>query len=742
MSRTASLSFAVLVAAGAAASAQTPAGAPGTVTLTRSEYDRLLDLSTRRPGGPDVAPVSAVLARAEVRARVEGGTARSIVRLDGEVLRAGVASVPLIKNATVLDARMENRPLPLISQGGAHVALVSGPGPFTATLEIGAPLAYQPGRASFLLPAPVAGSTVATIDVPGEQADVHLSSGLILGRRAAGGRTIVDATLTPGLTTEVWWSTHDAAVTAGAARDVRMLADVKSIVSLGDADVRLVSLINVTVVQGEPAQIAVAVPAGYEVTSVTGPSLERSEPGQGVVSLVLADPGLRRHQFLVSLERSHAGGSFTLETGLPTIAAAQRETGEVAIEGVGTLEVASPEMPGLRRIDVRELDPALAAVSRQSLLAAYRYQRAADEPLSLALDVRRFADAAVLSAVAERAVATTLVTSEGRALTEITLYVRNRAQSYMKVSLPSGAAIVSAEVQGSAAKPVEGKDGIRVPLLRPGFRPAGIYVVSFVYQHSGAPFLKKGDMQMALAKMEVPVNVLEWELFLPDQFRAGRFGGNTIAAAILPGANPTSTPIEVSGAGVGFGSSVGAGAGGGAAVTVAPLPMPDAGQINGRLVDTAGGVLPGVTVVVEGAGQRQEATTASDGSFLVTGVPLGSITVTATLPGFVTQRRTVQFDQRGQQVNFVMPLGALTETVTVRAESPVFDTRSVQSSQSGRDDRSTVPAPSANVQSLQRRAAGVLPVRMEVPRSGTSHRFVRPLVIDEETTVTFRYRRR
>jgi hypothetical protein len=46
------------------------------------------------------------------------------------------------------------------------------------------------------------------------------------------------------------------------------------------------------------------------------------------------------------------------------------------------------------------------------------------------------------------------------------------------------------------------------------------------------------------------------------------------------------------------------------------------------------------------------------------------------------------------------------------------------------------------VQSLQRRASGVLPVRIDVPRAGTSHRFVQPLVIDEETVVAFRYRQR
>jgi hypothetical protein len=49
-------------------------------------------------------------------------------------------------------------------------------------------------------------------------------------------------------------------------------------------------------------------------------------------------------------------------------------------------------------------------------------------------------------------------------------------------------------------------------------------------------------------------------------------------------------------------------------------------------------------------------------------------------------------------------------------------------------------APSQNVFNLQRRVAGILPVRIEVPRSGRSYRFVRPLVLDEETRITFQYK--
>jgi Carboxypeptidase regulatory-like domain len=744
MSRTFLLSMAAALSCSLTASAQNgsssvPLGSPGTVTLSRAEYDRLLDLAARRPSPIDLAPVGAVLNRAEIRVRVDGSSARATMRLDGEVLRPGIAKVVLVKGATLLEARLENRPLPVIAEGGAHVALVQGPGPFSATLETGSPLTFNPGRGSFVLPVPGAGSATATIDVPGDQTDVRLSAGLIQRRASAAGRTIIEATLTPGAPTEVSWSTHDSAPSTAAAREVRLLADVKSIVSIGDADVRLVSLVNATIVQGEPAQIAVAIPAGYEVASVSGSSLDRSDPGAGQVVLFVSDPAQRRHQFMISLERTTAGGSQKLQTSFPTVPSAQRETGEVAVEGLGTLEVTAPaDTPGLRRIDVRELDPALTGASRQSLLAAYRYQRTTEEPPSLELDVRRFADAAVLSAVAERAVATTLVTSEGRALTEVVLWIRNRAQPFMKVALPAGASILSVEVAGSPAKPVEGKDGSRVPLLRPGFRPDGPYQVSYVYLHAGTPFLKQGDMQMTLPKMDVPINVVEWELFVPDQFRVDHFEGNAIDASLM------AIPVVDNAA---FFEYDRIGAAGGRAASGAPAPAAvvygplQPGQIVGTVVDASGAPLPGVNLTVEGSGHRTVAVTDVNGRYLVSNVASGKVTVAAQLPGFMTTRRNVQFDQRPQQVDLKLEVGSVSETVTVSAEAPaVFPVGTPWRNESA--NKAADAMPSENVQNLQRRASGVLPVRMDIPRAGTSHRFVKPLVIEEEPLVSFRYKRR
>jgi hypothetical protein len=235
--------------------------------------------------------------------------------------------------------------------------------------------------------------------------------------------------------------------------------------------------------------------------------------------------------------------------------------------------------------------------------------------VALAFDVTRFPDAAVLAAAADRATATTLVTPEGRSLTEVALTVRNQAQPFLKVGLPAGATLLSAEVAGVAVKPAQGADGLRVPLLRPGFRPQGPYQVSFVYLHAGTPFTGKGDASLSLARVDLPVAWLDWEVLLPDQVRASKFEGSAIPASLV-------------------------------AATASP----------------AGGPFPGGVAETVVSADREAAN-----------------------------------EPQRQQL-------------------------------------------SANVQSLQKRAAGVLPVRLDVPRSGRSYAFVRPMVLDEETRIAFAYK--
>jgi hypothetical protein len=699
---------------------------PGTVTLRVGDYDRLLDRASAQPAGADQPPIPAVIARADLTGRVDGDVARGTLRLEGEVFQRGAVKVPLVSGATLAEGRADGRALPLLQDGDSHAGILTGPAPFVVTLDWAAPIEPTPGRVSVLLPQPASGTGIASLDLPGDPGDVRVEPGLVTDRQSANGRTTVRLTLTPGTRTRLSWSVRETTGQA-APVEVRLLGEVKSLVTIGDGDLRLTSLIDVIVVRGEPREFQIQLPAGYETTSVTGATLDRQVPNGSTITLQVREPERRRHQFILALEQPQASGSFKVDTSFPTIAGVQRESGEVLIEGGGTLQVMPATDDTVRRMDVREANAALRGMSRQPALAAFRYQRRPGEPRQLALDVKRFADAPVLSAIAERASATTLVTSEGRMLTEMTFVIRNRAQPFMKVTLPSGASILSSEVAGETSRPVTGADGTRVPLMRANLRTTGPYTVSFVYLHGGQALLKKGDAQMALATVDIPVSLLEWELFLPEQYSARPIGGNVIPMAMhaqaatggAPAARPAAPPPPVA--------------------MGPPLPVPKDeaghGEVIGQVVDGTGAALPGATVTLSVAGKRREVVADANGGYRLSDVPAGNVTITGTLSGFRTAARSFQFDGQPLRINLALPVSGPTETVTMMSEAPAMVYDRVE----------TVPiqeAPSQNIVNMQRKVAGVLPVRVDVPRAGTSYRFVRPLVLNEETSVSFRYKRR
>ncbi len=89
-------------------------------------------------------------------------------------------------------------------------------------------------------------------------------------------------------------------------------------------------------------------------------------------------------------------------------------------------------------------------------------------------------------------------------------------------------------------------------------------------------------------------------------------------------------------------------------------------------------------------------------------------------------------------------VSAATETVEVTAQATPMNGRSIaqlRELESGAKKQAANTA-STNVLNLQRRVAGVLPVAIDVPRTGSSFEFARALVLDEETKVTFSYKSR
>jgi len=703
---------------------------PGNVTLTLEEYNRLVEMASKTPKHPELAPLPYSIKHADLSLQVGSENVRGTVDLQGEVFRKGVSKVPLTNGMTILDAHQNGKGLPLIQENGVEAALLTGPAEFSIALDAGLPLRIEAGRASFTLPAPAAGSVQVSVVIPGDHTMAYLSSGVITNRKSESGHTTVDATLVPGQPATFWWATREVVVPV-VPREVRFLSDAKTLVSVSEAELRLAVLADLTVIQGEPAQFALDIPSGYEITGVTGATLDSTEVQAGVLTLKVSAPAQRSHEFLISMERSIN----TTRADAPFLGfkGAQRETGEVLVEGAGTMEITAKEDGGLKRMDVKEANPYLRSLAHFPPQAAFRYHRQPDETPTLALDWVRFPDGSVLAAVAESAVVTTMVTSEGKSLTEVKLIVKNQAQPFLKIALPQDASILSADVAGERVKPVQGPDGNRVPLLRPGFRPTESYTVSFVFMHSGAPFAKKGGAELTLPNMDIPIDLLNWEIFLPERYKVKDFGGDVIAADRVPPAFRPET--------IGYISEQNLESDLASTVTMANLQP---GQIGGVIADPSGAVVPNVRVTVSDPATGFSMTTRSDqqGRWAVSNVPTGQIKIKAEASGFkAVERQAVYDSSRPSTYSFRLDVGALNETVEVTAQNSL--------TLNGRDyselesPKKNIPQQaSANVLNLQKRVAGVLPVPIDVPRAGTSFSFVRPLVLDEETKVTFSYKSR
>ena len=709
-----------------------PVPSSGNVTLPLDEYNRLLELANKPVRKVDTPPVPYTMKCAELNFHVSNESVRGTVQLYGEILNKGVTKVPLTTGMAILDAHQEGKSLPLELENGTHTAVLPGPAEFAVTLDAGLPLSIEAGRASFNLPAPAAGSVRLSLTLPGDRTNVRINPGLITSRSSDNGQTTIEATLVPGQTTNVWWTTREVAAPV-VPKEVRFLSDVKTLITVSEADLRIAALADITVVQGEPSQFEIAIPEGYELIGAAGASVESSEVQSGILTLKVRAASQKTHQFLISMEKSLSDTK--ADAPFLSFQNAQRETGEVLIEGAGTIELTAAEGGGLKRMDFKETNPYLRSLARFPLQAAFRYHRQPNEQPTLALAWTRFPDSSVLSAVVERAIVTTLVTNEGRSLTEVKLVVKNQAQPFLKVALPAGANIVSAEVAGEKVKPVEGSDGNRVPLLRDNFRPTDSYTVSFVFMHSGAPFAKKGGSDISLPKMDVPIDLLQWEVFLPEQYKVKDFGGDAIAASLLPAAS-----LDVSGAESGADiNGLPAAIPVGNFESVSLLP----GQLGGIVVDPSGAVVANaqVTVTQPDTGAVRNVMTNSAGRWVVSNLSSGNVEVSISSQGF---KRVVQkfFYDGSRPAPFATTLSLAAAMETVEVTTSGANLSSLQRSE--RDLKKQIAqqqlAASANVISLQQRASGILPVRVEVPRAGNSYHFVRPLVLDEETKVTFSYK--
>ncbi len=163
-----------------------------------------------------------------------------------------------------------------------------------------------------------------------------------------------------------------------------------------------------------------------------------------------------------------------------------------------------------------------------------------------------------------------------------------------------------------------------------------------------------------------------------------------------------------------------------AALFVATPVAAQSSGIAGVVRDSGGGVLPGVTVEAASPAlieRVRSAITDSQGRYNILDLRPGTYSVTFTLPGFSTVRRTeIELPAAfTANVNVDLKVGALEETITVTGESPLVDTRNVIKRQVvGQDVIESMPT-SKNWSTLGVMTVGVFSNQNDVGGSAGEH---------------------
>ena len=122
-------------------------------------------------------------------------------------------------------------------------------------------------------------------------------------------------------------------------------------------------------------------------------------------------------------------------------------------------------------------------------------------------------------------------------------------------------------------------------------------------------------------------------------------------------------------------------------------------SISGTVVDSAGGAIPGVAVVVKSdAGVTFETVTNAEGIFNIPAVTPGAYTVTVSLAGFKTAVTEVRVAPgTPSTVKMMLEVGAITETVNVSSSSELINTQTaVVASTLNSDQLNRMPTPTRN----------------------------------------------
>lgn len=491
------------------------------VVLPWQDFKTLWEKGQAPEDKPKPAPRSYAISSARYTGTVDGEATVFRARLEVEVLeQENWTAVPLLPTSVALkSARVRGGEAPIYLDGGWYTWVTDKPGRYSIDVEFAVTTFDEGGQSGFAFRLAPSGATEVVLTVPSE-ADLDFqvaNAQQVVDTRRGGNRVMTALLPATGNLSVGWERAIDEA--AEETREARIYAEHHALIGVGEGLLSGRSTVNYSILFAGTESFTVDLPAATTVLDVTGQGLRdwtvTDEGDRKVIAVDLNFEATGSYALNVEYEQPLAEGGGTIALPDLRVRGAERVKGFVGVDARSTLEVKAGDAAVARPIDVRELPAAILGQTDWPVLLGYRYGK---EGWSIPVQIREHDDVDMLVTIIDQAAATTVLTPDGRRMTQVVYAMRNNRAQFLELDLPAGATPWSTFVGGKAVKPARTDDGsILVPLARSQASGGDLarFAVEMVYVEDGTQ-PESGVFAASLPRADVPATAVAWTVYVPD----------------------------------------------------------------------------------------------------------------------------------------------------------------------------------------------------------------------------------
>jgi hypothetical protein len=468
------------------------------------------------------APVAEVaVGETLYRGASDGRHLRLTLTLRAQLARTrDLKTVPVIgTDAVVAKASFRGQPIALAMEGGYWAWKTREGGPVEVIAELIIPPRGPRGSIEYgfrVVESPVT-ELVGFFPTPDLEPEV---TGAVKNEvDEVRGGTELRAVLTP--TREIHILGFHDVRSGDSDRRAKLYGETHNLISLSDGTVELFSVVSLAILYAPEKKFRIELPAGYDLVSADGKgAFQYNVDNAGDRAVLTGETAFgieHRYEISLRLKRALSPDETKVSLPVPKLLDVERDAGFVAIEVPGKMSIAGVEGKELLGIDVRELPSAILESSVTPIVRAFRYSGERGEAT---IAIARHPEKPLAAGGVDVLRATSVLTADGRVMTDLMFTLRNNLQQYLALELAEGEQVRSAVLDGDPIKPSrDAKGRVLVPLKRSKNDGGSLkpFRVQLVYESNVDSLSWFGRRELVLPKVEAPIASLNWSVLVPGR---------------------------------------------------------------------------------------------------------------------------------------------------------------------------------------------------------------------------------